>query len=161
MKNTKFDFSVAYAHLIQACLQTIEEHNLEQLVYDCPPEEVPSIKADIYSVLFNLINPIDENDEDMVVVPKVSNELKDTFFTTKTQDGKIHLYTKFENDFDFFITISKTICFSNLSGEDVKEIYYKGEKIHYAGWQSDLYFQFLNENGETVWDYNLSSVCDY
>lgn len=47
---------------------------------------------------------------------------------------------------------AKMICFSDWSHEIVKDIVIQGYKIEYVGWQSDMLFEFRDqESGEIVW----------
>ena len=47
---------------------------------------------------------------------------------------------------------AKMICFSDWSHEIVKDIVIQGYKVEYVGWQSDMLFEFRDqESGEIIW----------
>ena len=59
-------------------------------------------------------------------------------------------YEKIDTD-KFFYEISKRIAFDDLTNEEVTDIYWRGLKIEYAGWQPCMKFEFKDLNGKTVW----------
>lgn len=47
---------------------------------------------------------------------------------------------------------AKMICFSDCSDEIVEDIVIQGYKVEYVGWQSDMLFEFRDqESGEIIW----------
>lgn len=42
-------------------------------------------------------------------------------------------------------------CFADCCPVSIEEIVANGEKVHYAGWQPGMLYEFVNEQGETVY----------
>lgn len=86
------------------------------------------------------------------VCAKQPKEIPASFYIYTDSEGIAHSVTYDKIDTDkFFCEISRRICFSDCSGEEVTEIYWKGQKVEYAGWQPHMYFKFKNLGGKTVW----------
>lgn len=53
-------------------------------------------------------------------------------------------------------TASEMICFGDCSDEIVEAIVIQGWKVEYVGWQSDMLFEFRDqETGEIIWSHNF------
>ncbi len=74
-----------------------------------------------------------------------------SFYIYTDNEGIVHtkVYDKIDMD-RFFCEISKRIAFSDCSGEEVTEIYWKGKKIEYLGWQPCMLFEYKNSK-EVIW----------
>lgn len=69
-KPKTMDLPICYVHLIQDCLQTIQDHNLYELIdsYDKDKESIEHLKGHIEDVLERFCKPLDELDEDTEVI---------------------------------------------------------------------------------------------
>ena len=75
-----------------------------------------------------------------------------SFYIYTDGEGITHSVTYEHIDTDkFFCEISKRIAFDDLTNETVTEIYWRGMKVEYKGWQRGMKFEYATQNGETVW----------
>ena len=75
-----------------------------------------------------------------------------SFYVYTDAEGIAHSVTYEHIDTDkFFYEISKRIAFDDLTNEDVTDIYWRGLRIEYAGWQPCMKFEYKDQNGDTVW----------
>lgn len=74
-----------------------------------------------------------------------------SFYIYKDDEGIAHtvVYDKIDMD-KFFYEISKRIAFGDCSGEEVTEIYWKGKKIEYLGWQPRMQFEY-KDSEKAIW----------
>ena len=72
---TKIQLPIAYVHLIQACLETINKHNLHALLCGTTEAEfIGTLKEDINTVLHEVIYPLDIEDLDTeIIIPEVKS----------------------------------------------------------------------------------------
>ena len=79
-------------------------------------------------------------------------ETATSFYTYTDDEGNTKTVT-YEDTFvdKFFTEVSKRIAFGDCTEETVTEIYWQGKKIEYAGWQSNMIFEYKDVNGNTVW----------
>lgn len=47
--------------------------------------------------------------------------------------------------------VSKIICFGDCSDERVTKIVAAGKELHYCGWQPGMLYEYVNDEGQTVW----------
>lgn len=52
---------------------------------------------------------------------------------------------------EFFTKVAKTICFSDCSGEEVKDIRFHGKQYRYCGWQPGMKYEFEPVDGGENW----------
>ena len=75
-----------------------------------------------------------------------------SFYIYTDSVGIAHSVTYERIDTDkFFCEISKRIAFDDLTNEEVTDIYWRGLKIEYAGWQPGMKFEYKDLSGKTVW----------
>lgn len=69
-KPKTMDLPICYVHLIQDCLQTIQDHKLYELVdsYDKDEESIECLKDHIEDVLERFCKPLDELDIDTEII---------------------------------------------------------------------------------------------
>ena len=69
-KPKTMDLPICYVHLIQDCLQTIQDHKLYELVdsYDKDEESIECLKDHIEDVLERFCKPLDELDMDTEII---------------------------------------------------------------------------------------------
>ena len=86
--------------------------------------------------------------------PKAINydDFTPSWYIYTDADGETHdvVYGYAETN-QFFIDVSRRICFDDCTNEIVQKIYYKGKEVFYAGWQPCMKFEFVEANGDTVW----------
>ena len=51
----------------------------------------------------------------------------------------------------FFTSVAKIICFSDCSGEEVKDIRFHGKQYEYQGWQPGMKYEFEPLTGGESW----------
>ena len=75
-----------------------------------------------------------------------------SFYIYRDAEGIAHSVTYDKIDTDkFFYEISKRIAFDDLTNEVITDIYWRGKRIEYAGWQPCMTFEYEDLNGHTVW----------
>lgn len=55
----------------------------------------------------------------------------------------------------FFREVSNIIAFGDCSGDTVVHIFFDGKPIEYVGWQKNMFFEYQDLDGETVWSGNF------
>ena len=91
---------------------------------------------------------------DYVIIEEKFNYdyLMPSWYIYTDSEGIAHSVTYEKIDTDkFFYEISRRIAFDDCSGEEVTDIYWRGQKVEYAGWQSGMRFEYIDLNGKTVW----------
>ena len=59
---------------------------------------------------------------------------------------------RFEDIDQMLHSASRIYAFSDLDDSlEIKGIYWNDKKLHYAGWQPDMLYEFKDESGEVVW----------
>jgi hypothetical protein len=75
-----------------------------------------------------------------------------SWYVYTDRDGEAHMQTFGQcTDDQFFTSVSKRICFDDLTDEHMQKIYYKGKEVEYVGWQRGMRFEYKDLNGNTVW----------
>ena len=86
------------------------------------------------------------------VCAKQPKEIPASFYIYTDSEGIAHSVTYEKIDTDkFFYEISRRIAFDDLTGEEVIDIYWRGMRVEYAGWQRGMKFDFEDLNGNIVW----------
>jgi hypothetical protein len=86
------------------------------------------------------------------VCAKQPKEIPASFYIYTDSEGIAHSVTYEHIDTDkFFYEISKRIAFDDLTYEEITDIYWRGMRIEYAGWQPCMTFEYKDLNGKTVW----------
>jgi hypothetical protein len=62
----------------------------------------------------------------------------------------VKAYDKIDTD-KFFYEVSKKIAFDDCTQEIVIDIFWKGSRIMYAGWQPGMKYEYKNLDGDTIW----------
>ncbi len=66
-------------------------------------------------------------------------------------ESTTHTYPASTSADEFFSTVAKIICFSDCSGEEVKDIRFHGKQYRYCGWQPGMKFEFRPVTGGENW----------
>ena len=71
-------------------------------------------------------------------------------YTDCEDEAQVQTFGQCTDD-QFFTTVSKRICFDDLTNENVHKIFYKGKEVFYTGWQPGMKFEYKDLDGNTVW----------
>ena len=73
-------------------------------------------------------------------------------YTYETAEGNIYVKS-FEliSMFEFFREVSNVIAFGDCTGFSIVSIELDGKLIEYVGWQPNMFFEYQDLDGETVW----------
>jgi hypothetical protein len=86
------------------------------------------------------------------VCAKQPKEMPASLYIYTDCEGNAHSVTYDHIDTDrFFYEISKRIAYDDLTNETVTDIYWRGMRIEYAGWQPCMKFEYKDLGGKTVW----------
>ena len=63
----------------------------------------------------------------------------------------VHGYSSDVSMCKFFSEVSQVICFGDCSDEDVIEIVWQGQRVHYCGWEPGMVYRYVDEKNKEVW----------
>lgn len=124
--------------------EAIAEYQKQEFIISGDIEPLDAIHLDELEIL--LTQHIER------ICAKQPKEIPPSFYIYTDYEGIAHCVTHEEIDTDrFFTNISYVIAFDDCSGETVTDIYWRGQRVEYAGWKPGMRFEFEDLNGNIVW----------
>ena len=82
-----------------------------------------------------------------------------SYYVIEDEDGIVRVvgYHSDDSADKFFTDVSRTLAFDDCTNETVLDIIWKGEEVHYAGWQPGMIYEFHNSQNEIIWSGSFSN----
>ena len=80
-----------------------------------------------------------------------------SYYVIEDEDGIVHVVGYHSNDSAdrFFTDVSHTLALDDCTGETVLDIIWKGERVHYAGWQPGMVYEYHDSKNKIIWSGNF------